>query len=64
MFKAVGRFFKSPKKFVERKLRKRAIVALVAAVASILVLYGYELPADIQNNIADIIDSFVNLFVQ
>lgn len=68
-FKAIGQGTKNlvydkPKQFVTASVRRKVIASVVGLLASILVLYGYELPADIQNNLTSVVDALVNIFVQ
>lgn len=50
-----------PKKAVEITLRRKAISAVVAAIAGILIVYGIELPSDIQDSLTAIIDFVISL---
>ena len=48
-----------PKQAVEVVLRRKAISAVVAGIAGILLVYGVELPKDVQDSITAIIDFLI-----
>jgi len=69
VFKSIGKGTKNvvydkPKQFVTATVRRKVIASVIAVIASILVLYGYELPVDIQNNLTSVIDSLITIFSQ
>ena len=53
-----------PKDFITASVRRRVIASVITLIASILVVYGYELPDDLQNNLTVVIDSLIAIFAQ
>lgn len=69
VFKSIGTgtkkvVYDKPKQFITASVRRKVIASAVGLLASILVLYGYELPADIQNNLTSVVDALISIFVQ
>lgn len=64
IFGALKKVAGAPKKVVEVALRRKAISAIIAAIAGILIVYGIELPSDIQDSLTTVIDFVVSLLAQ
>jgi len=66
IFKKIGGGLKAivvaPKNAVTKTVRRKVITTVIASIASILLLYGVELPSDIQDSLAAIIDFIITLF--
>ena len=54
------KIFKKAKEAATKTLRRKVISTIIAAIASILLLYGVDLPKDLQDSITTVTVDIVN----